>query len=876
VWTAGDALTWLVFAAAGALAGAAAAWAANRSPRQAAAQAGAWRERCKELELELQRARLDLNTPQRNPEHVWAVIEHAHDAIFVKDTEGRYVLINPAGARYMDRPAMAILGRHDHDFFSPEDARHIDETDAQVLRTRQPCTYETRRRIGNRDLVFSTTKFPYLSRQGKVLGVIGISREVTDRRRAEEGLRRTQRLLDAVHRAQGHFIATLDPRPTFDGLLGELLRLTDSAYGFIGEVLTAADGQPYLKTFSITNIAWDDETRAFYAKYAPEGMEFHNLRTLFGAVLRSGQPLIANDPPNHPEHGGTPPGHPPLAAFLGVPLHHQGRLIGMVGLANRPGGYDEELIAYLGPFLTTCTHLILAHQQLEQRYHAEEALRRSEQRFRLLVETARDAICTIARDGTFVSLNPAFAAITGHDYAAWVGRLIVQLVHPDDVPLVERMTDRLFRGQTPPAFELRVLRRDGTTAVVECLSTPLVQEHGVTGALVIARDLGERKNLEEQIRQAQKMEAVGRLAGGVAHDFNNLLTVITGFTELMRGSYAPGDPFRDFLDEIRKATDQATGLTRQLLAFSRKQMLAPVVLNLNAIVAHIDRMLRRLIGADIEMNTDLAPDLWPVKADPGQVEQMILNLAVNARDAMPGGGRLTVATANVTLEPAAGTAPGAPPGDYVRLTIADTGVGMDAATQARIFEPFFTTKEVGRGTGLGLAMVYGIVNQSGGYIDVASTVGRGTTFTVYLPRLEEDQPADPAPPVLAAPATGTETILLVEDEEGVRTLAHNILQNLGYTVLECRDGEEGLAVCRDHNGPIDLVLSDVVMPRCNGLELMEQVRRQRPGIRYLFMSGYANEELIRRGGVNGDDGGFLQKPFTPADLAREVRAVLDR
>jgi nitrogen-specific signal transduction histidine kinase len=379
---------------------------------------------------------------------------------------------------------------------------------------------------------------------------------------------------------------------------------------------------------------------------------------------------------------------------------------------------------------------------------------------------------------------------------------------------------------------------------------------------------------EAQLRHAQKMEAVGRLAGGVAHDFNNLLTVITGYSEVLLQGLRAGDPLRESLGEIRTAGERAGLLTRQLLAFSRKQLLHPVVLDLNAVVADMERMLRRLIGEDVELVTRLQPGLWPVRADPGQMEQVLLNLAVNARDAMPTGGRLAIETANVELAGSAAGLLGERPGRYTLLAVSDTGCGMPPEVRAHLFEPFFTTKEVGRGTGLGLSTVYGIVTQSGGHIAVETEVGRGSSFRVYLPRAPEaDALARRKEPAGGLPR-GQETVILVEDDDALRAVIHTILRRCGYQVLDARHGGDALVSCEQHAGPIHLLISDVVMPQMSGPQLAERLAWLRPGLQVLYISGYTDEAVIRHGVVNPAVA-FLQKPFTPAALAQKVREILD-
>ena len=474
--------------------------------------------------------------------------------------------------------------------------------------------------------------------------------------------------------------------------------------------------------------------------------------------------------------------------------------------------------------------------------------------------TWSDEVCTIHEvpPGTTPSVDQAIAF-----YA------------PEFKATIRDKFEACARDGTSFDLELQIVTSTGRRVWVRALGDA---ERDASGAITLVRgafqDIDERRKLQDQFRQAQKMEAVGRLAGGVAHDFNNLLSIILSYAELSIDAIKEGDPLRNDLIEIRTAGQRATGLTKQLLAFSRQQVLQPRVVGLNDIIGGMTSMLGRLLGEDIELSVSRLPELGRVLADPGQIEQVVMNLAVNARDAMPDGGKLTLETNNVQLDAADGLSQeGGAPGEYVMLAVTDTGTGMDAATRARIFEPFFTTKETGKGTGLGLATVFGIVQQSGGRVGVYSEVGQGTTFKIYFPRT--DRIGGGAPSLSArAVSRGSETILLVEDEAAVRAVACAILRRNGYRVLDAANGGEAMLICQDAATTIDLLLTGVVMPRMSGRALAEQLRASRPAMKLLFASGYTDDAIVRHG-VLAAGVAFLQKPFTPDTLLRKVRDVLD-
>ncbi|MHC5034561.1 MAG: ATP-binding protein, partial [Planctomycetota bacterium] len=498
------------------------------------------------------------------------------------------------------------------------------------------------------------------------------------------------------------------------------------------------------------------------------------------------------------------------------------------------------------------------------------------QRLGAAIEQTAESVIITDTEGTIVYVNPAFELVTGYHRAEVIGRNPSLLNSGEqDAAFYQELWSTINTGKVWHGRFVNK-RKDDTLYTADTTITPVRNgNRAIVNYVAVSRDVTRELQLEEQYRQAQKMEAVGLLAGGIAHDFNNLLTAINGFAELMQFQLTPDDSLYELAGKILGSGRRAASLTRQLLAFSRKQLIEPKVLNINSVVAEIEKMLKRIIGEHIQMETTLAPDLWPAKVDPAQFEQVVVNLAVNARDAMPEGGRLTIATANVVLdEEFVAEHVEMEPGEYVLLSVSDTGMGMSSEVKAHLFEPFFTTKRLGEGTGLGLATVHGIVKQSGGHIWVESEEGRGTIFTIYLPRTHDAKSALAYSKVEADVPSGSETILLVEDDPQVRELAHRVLQEQGYTVLEASNGEEALELLTSHTGPIDLLLTDVVMPGMSGKALADQLLRTQPDLRAIFMSGYTDEAIAHHG-VLDPDVAFLQKPFSPTILARKVRDVLD-
>jgi PAS domain S-box-containing protein len=553
-------------------------------------------------------------------------------------------------------------------------------------------------------------------------------------------------------------------------------------------------------------------------------------------------------------------------SWLGVPLRTPSETIGVLVVQHyeSAGAYTERDLEFLA---SVGGQIALAIE----RKRAESALRESEARMRLLIEQLPAILWTTDNDLRFTSSLGAGLARLGLKQNQVIGMTLYEYFQTNDPDF-----PAIAAHRRAIAGEIVTYQTEWAGGSFACHSEPLRGADGkVVGTISMALDVTDRRQLEAQLRQSQKMEAVGRLAGGIAHDFNNLLMVIQGYTELLITRLSPEEPLRKHAEQIHEATDRAAGLTRQLLAFSRKQLLAPKVLDLREIVSDMEKMLRRLIGEDIELETSAPEDLWPIKADRSQIEQVILNLAVNARDAMPRGGKLTIETANAELDQAYSRQhPMVAPGNYVMLAVTDTGVGMNLETQAHAFEPFFTTKEKGKGTGLGLATVYGIVKQSGGYVWLYSEPGEGTSFKIYLPRVVENVSARDPQHGKEAPRRGSETILLVEDEKGVRELARDYLESTGYTVLVAEEGEAALRIAKTHGKKIHLLLTDVVMPGMSGRELAQQVQVLLPGTPIIYMSGYTDQAIVHHG-ILESDAILLQKPFTLNTLTRKLRQAIE-
>jgi PAS domain S-box-containing protein len=516
--------------------------------------------------------------------------------------------------------------------------------------------------------------------------------------------------------------------------------------------------------------------------------------------------------------------------------------------------------------------LVRAHQEIKSAVAERKRIAERLSQLASIIEYSSDAIVIFTLNGSIVSWNTAAETIYGYSGSEILGRprrLLMPSDQADDLPDI---VEKLKRGERIKRFETVHIAKDGRRIDVSMTISPVKDAHEqIIGAAAITRDVSDRKLLEKQLQQAQKMEAIGQLAGGIAHDFNNLLSVINGHCELLDEHLAANDRSRQNCEQIKKAGERAARLTRQLLTFSRQQVLEPTVLNLNSVVVDLEKMLKRVIGEDVEFRISLDSRLGPVKADRGQVEQVLMNLVVNARDAMPNGGRLIIETSNVVLEDEFAQQRGYPQRSYVGLSVTDDGIGMDSYTQARIFEPFFTTKEVGKGTGLGLSTVYGAITQSGGHIEVLSRVGEGTTFRIYLPTVKEPVREQKPKTRVERRMGGLETILLVEDEDALRTLIGDLLINSGYNVLQAESPEKALALAKQFSEPIHLLLTDVIMPGMNGRALAQKLLVLRPELKVVYMSGYAGfkqSQILEAPCI------LLAKPFEWDMLLSKLRDAL--
>jgi two-component system cell cycle sensor histidine kinase/response regulator CckA len=782
-------------------------------------------------------------------------IENAPEAIVVFDVDaGRFVEANDNAARLWHLSRAEILER-DPAALSPAlqpdgrpSAQAIVENIGRALDGETPLFEWIHRDALGRDIPCEVrlARLPSATRRL----VRGSVTDISERKRAEK-------LQSALYRIAATTSATEDIDEFYTAI-----------HAIVGELMYAKNFYVALHDAHADLISfpyWVDEVDPIPGIMATG-------RSLTAHVLRTGEALLSLDEDfaEMVRRGDVDLVGSNSVAWLGVPLKRGGKTFGVIVVQSYDprftfGEADKEVLTFVSQQIAVAL----------ERKRAQEAMRASEERYRLLFERNLAGVYRMTLVGRILECNDALARIFGYASREELVDRDMAILYPDSRQRRD-FFDALLRVRGLANYEMRGERKDGGTAWTFQNASLLADEQA--GEVIVegtVSDITERRHLEEQLRQSQKMEGIGQLAGGIAHDFNNLLTTVLGYSDMALSQLPAQDPIREDILEIQKAGQRASNLTRQLLAFSRKQVFEPRVIDLNALIAESSRMLARLIGEHIHFVTELDPELASVRADPGQVEQVIVNLVVNARDAMPEGGTLTMRTANADVVASnARDHSGVAPGRYVVIAVRDTGVGIDPETQKRIFEPFFTTKEKPQGTGLGLATVYGIVSQSGGQIFVASEPGRGSTFAIYLPRVEEHAAVAGAAPAPAAVRRGSETILLVEDEDAVRGLTRRCLESSGYTVLQAASAEEALPIAASHTGRLDLLLTDVIMPGASGPELARRLLEKRPGTRVLYVSGYTDASMASQGALD-DGASFLQKPFTLESLARKVREVLD-
>ena len=778
------------------------------------------------------------------------IIENAPEAISIVDEELRILRINGEFTRVFGFTADEAAGKRLDRLIVPPDRYAETAWIGECIKTESKLSLETRRQRKDGSLVEVLLSTSPVMLDGKRVGAYASYRDITEQKRAEE-------LNAALYTIAARSQSAEDLQQFFAAIHNIVGQLMNARNFYI----SLYDPQSQLLSFPY-----------FVDEQDPTPTPKPLGRGLTEYVLRSGEPLLATPAvfEDLVRRGEVELIGASSLDWLGVPLKSGTTCIGALVVQSynenaRFGERDREILKFVSQQLAAAIE--------HKRY--EEALRRSEARSRSLILSAAFGICRCTLGGRFLDVNPALITMLGHGSVEDLLRLDVR----HEVFVIPRELDRLaedyrYAGSLN-GVEVQWKRNDGRIITVRLSGSAAssTDEPGEVVLEMIAEDITDRRQLEEQLRQAQKMDAVGRLAGGVAHDFNNLLMVINGYTEVLLEQLDKGSDMHHKVQSIQQAADRAATLTRQLLAFSRKQLLELKVVDVNTVIGDMERLLRPLIGENIELVTRLSTQTGHTRADAGQLEQVIMNLVVNAKDAMPEGGKLTVQSSDVIVRQSFSEHRFIQPGRYAVISVADTGYGMDKETQSRIFEPFFTTKEKGKGTGLGLSTVYGIVKQSNGYVFAESEPTVGTTFYVYLPRVEESAEELTPAKCQENEAGGCETVLLVEDEESVRELVRVTLASRGYNVLEAENGECGLRIAEGFKEHIDILITDVMMPGIGGRELARKLLVLRPGIGVLYLSGYTEDAVVTHG-VVGPSTAFLQKPFTLQNLAKKVRAVL--
>jgi len=779
------------------------------------------------------------------------IFQASPDGLTVADSGHHVSLVNQTFLKMFGYSEAEVVGQPIDNLVVPPERLAESHWITEALAKGERITLETQRRKKDGSLLDVSLSCAPLLLKGKMAGYYAGYHDISDRKRVEAlsaALYRVAEKSSSAHDLQQFFSAV-------HGIVDELM-YAKNFYIALYDPVTELLSFPYFV---------DEHDAAPPPKKMGHGLTEY--------LLRTGEPLLATPEvvEEMEKRGEVSPSRKGTRSldWMGVPLkvgnNTFGALVVQTYSSNiRYGARDKEVLTFVARQLASAVEI----------KRNEQALRRSEARYRSLVQSSVYGIYRASLEGRFLDVNPALITMLGYESVEEVLFLDPEkdvFANPDEH---ERLIQEFRRSGRMDGLEVRWKRKDGSPITVRISGRAVSSADEPADVLeAIAEDVTERRVLEDQFRQSQKMEAVGRLAGGVAHDFNNLLMVISGYTEVILAKLDGAHPLHEKGRAIQQAADRATTLTRQLLAFSRKQLLELKVVDVNAIVQDMERLLSPLIGENVELVTRLASDAGHTRADAGQLEQVLMNLVVNAKDAMPGGGKLSIQTQRVAVDETHGWGQTfIRPGNYVLLAVHDTGIGMDKETQSRIFEPFFTTKEKGKGTGLGLSTVYGIVKQSGGYVLVQSEKGKGTTFNIYLPRVEAAADMTTAP-VAGAAAGGSETVLLVEDEESVRQLVRETLEAKGYAVIEAEDGQRGLEAATKFKGKIDLLITDVVMPGISGRELAQQLAHIRPEAKVLYLSGYTEDTIVSEGAIESGTA-FLQKPFTLQNLSRKVREVL--
>ncbi len=797
------------------------------------------------------------------------LLDAVGQAVVATDATGAITYWSPAAERLCGWSRSEALGRPITEVM-PIDGlpRQTPETLAR-LQADGNCSGEflVRRRDGTAFPAI-VTDAPILDAEGRLTGMIGVSTDITELKQAEQELRRANRALRMLSACNQALVHATDEQNLLNQVCQFLVE--DGGYQVVWIGIPADDDACSVIPVAVAGLppAAMRRLRTFWGK-----MELGVGPT--GTTIRTGASSVCRDLAHCPECApwqdlASAQG---ICAAVSLPLANKSEVLGALTLyATEPDTFDAQEVALLEELAEDLAYGITALRMRLQHEQEEE----TRARLAAIIEAMPHLMASVDAQGRLLTLNAAGRELLGLGPGEAITGLTLADLYPERVRAQiqgEGVTTALREGSWSTETVLQKATGE-EVAVLQVMLAHKREDGSLEFLSVIAQDISQSKRLEAELRQAQRMEAIGRLASGVAHDINNLLTPIMTYSELLNLRLADHPGLRSYTEQITSIAERAAALPRQLLAFSRKQVLQPEVLDLNRVVGDMEKLLRRTIGETITLQFTLDPALGRVKADPSQLEQVVLNLAVNARDAMPQGGVLSIWTANAEFSGSAGDPLGVRPGPYVVLTVRDTGCGMDEATATHIFEPFFTTKEPGRGTGLGLSTAYGIVKQSGGEIEVETQPGKGSTFRIYLPRVAECAAAGKDGLESGNHPHGSETVLLVEDEEAVREAAREFLQLGGYTVLTAADGWEGLQMAAEHSGPIHLLVTDVVMPRMSGRELVEHLRSMRPETRVIYISGYTEDAILHHG-VLGHGVAFLQKPFTPGALARKVRAVLD-